>query len=265
MKIASEEQQQEESSLPLCTFAVSGRKAAFQEIYICLTCSETNVCSDDDQTDGEVMPLCICYNCAEHCHEAAGHEIEYYGRGPCYCDCSSFHNDKGDSNCCCVLQDRSREVALNLGIDVEQDACIGLEDSHDILDDVKVQQHNFPFLLDVLTIPTLLPFESMFPCDTLIQQAQELVKYSTDTHWIPHSYSSQSCDDLCQLEKLAFSIFNRHVDTYNLRDKLGDSGGMEWWVQVKNNNDNESKKSAIDLHYDKDEELAEKFGKYCLS
>lgn len=249
----------------LCTFAATGREATFQEIYICTTCSERNICRENDHEGGEAMPLCICNNCAEQCHEDFGHEVEYYGRGPCYCDCSSFHNDKGEDGCSCILQAASTEAALKLGINTERISKIGdnesdnngLENNHHLLEESKSEQLGFPFLFDVLTIPSLLPNESISPCDRLIDQAIELIKHSTDTHWIPHG--KENCDKLCQFEKLAYSIFQRHVDTYRLSDKIGPDGGIEWWVQVKNMSKGDSKEAPIDLHYDKDEELAEKF------
>lgn len=250
----------------LCTFAVTGRLATFQEIYICVTCSKRNICGQSENEDGESMPLCLCYNCAERCHEALGHEVEYYGRGPCYCDCASFHDDSTEDGCSCVLQVASRKAALELGIDTFKDSKIGqddesfnvLENEHHLLEDSTCQHDNgFPFLFDSLTIPSLLPNETSSPCDHLIWQAVELVKHSSDTHWIPHTITNS--DQLCSLEKLAYSIFRRHTESYGLRDKICKEGGIEWWVQVKNFSNRDSKKAPIDLHYDKDEELAEKF------
>jgi hypothetical protein len=77
---------------------------------------------------------------------------------------------------------------------------------------------------------------------------------------------------MCGLEQFALSIFQNHVQRFQLQDlvNLG-KAGAEWWVQVKTLDPNVnstflstkldgSKGQAIDLHYDKDEELASAFG-----
>lgn len=308
----------------LCTFAATGTTPTFQSIYICNTCSEKNICSsngdhdknrDDDgsgnEQDGTVTPLCICQNCAEHCHESQGHDVDYYGLGPCYCDCSSFHHDvvnvnvnvngfgrqeqKGQDVKCqggCVLQEKSQLVAKKMGISAtrtyhtstsEIGVCGGVnytlkEKPHEDEDGTA-----FPFFCQTLSIPSLqaLPcptLSEIHPCDRLIDQALAFIQHSTDTHWIPHNFTPAPASKhehaamdfkLSTLEQLAYSIFHRHIDAYDLRDKLGPNGGAEWWVQVKKTNqgDNDNandgpkgfKKEAIDLHYDKDEELAEAF------
>ena len=143
----------------------------------------------------------------------------------------------------------------------------------------------FPFFCQTLSIPSLqaLPCPTsseIHPCDRLIDQALAFIQHSTDTHWIPHNFTTASKHEhvdmdmdikLSTLEQLAYSIFHRHIDAYNLRDRLGPNGGAEWWVQIKKTNqgDNDNthandgpkgfKKEAIDLHYDKDEALAEAF------
>jgi hypothetical protein len=83
--------------------------------------------------------------------------------------------------------------------------------------------------------------------------------------------------DWCDLEILAREIYKRHVNTYNLHTSTSSGGekksfsgknsgctatedaaksGAEWWVQVKPAGSN---KTPVDLHYDKDEALAEAF------
>ena len=278
-----------------CTFAVTGTTPAFQAIYICNTCSEKNICSGQDEynENGQVMPLCICQNCAEHCHESQGHDVDYYGSGPCYCDCYSFHQDvitqarkKGSEllGCGCVLQERSDIAAKQLGIQTSQiegdeyEYGYGYGVNYTLKEKpptaVDEDINAFPFFCETFTIPSLcaIPNQTMsaemHPSDTLIDQALELIQHSTDTHWIPHDFNCNADkghdkESLSELELLAYSIFQRHIDAYNLRDKLGSNGGAEWWVQVKKTeqgHDNHGpQKEAIDLHYDKDEELAEAF------
>ena len=304
----------------LCTFAATGATPAFQAIYICNTCSEKNICSsngnnddnhnDDDvngngnsnENDGKVTPLCICQNCAEHCHESQDHDVEYYGLGPCYCDCSSFHHDvvnvngrqeqKGqDAECYggCVLQEKSQLAAKKLGISsTYQNSEIGVCGGVNYTLKEKPQEDGtaFPFFCQTLSIPSLqaLPCPTsseINPCDRLIDQALAFIQHSTDTHWIPHNFTTPNKHEhvdmdikLSALEQLAYSIFHRHIDAYNLRDMLGPHGGAEWWVQIKKTNQGDNandanahandgpksfKKEAIDLHYDKDEALAEAF------
>lgn len=62
---------------------------------------------------------------------------------------------------------------------------------------------------------------------------------------------------------MAWRIFEQHKALYNLDIQQG--GGAEWWIQVKTNLSSANQKEvsgseAVDLHYDKDEELAEKYG-----
>ena len=113
-------------------------------------------------------------------------------------------------------------------------------------------------------------------CQHLIRQAELLIDFSKETFWIPHD--KMNCDDIngdyewCDLEVLAMQIYKQHVQSYSLQasstiieedadniTKSGttaESGGLEWWVQVKPAGSRE----PVKLHYDKDEVLAETFG-----
>lgn len=63
---------------------------------------------------------------------------------------------------------------------------------------------------------------------------------------------------------MAWRLFEGNNALYNL--ELSEGGGAEWWIQVKKNlastgdGKDASGSDAVDLHYDKDEELAEKYG-----
>lgn len=274
------EDSEESNDGALCTFAVTGPKPHFQAIYLCHTCSKSTSHGQDENE--QLMPLCVCYNCAENCHEAKGHDIEFVGDGPAYCDCTSFANagtstgacNPSFSPCGCVLLEKSREVAIALNIRKNDGAiCSDLAVNVELPDN---DGNDFPFVCDVYDIPQLRP------CDRLVEQALELVKHSKDTHWVSlqatHGKGGQKQDasfkdetenlyDLCELEILACSIFQRHVDAYNLMsyvDNKSHDFGVEWWVQVKETGDQIDKdvaksNEAIDLHYDKDEELAASF------
>jgi hypothetical protein len=115
----------------------------------------------------------------------------------------------------------------------------------------------------------------------LIQECQTLIQHTKETHWVsPSSCKNTHCHtNMCQLEQLALRILNHHMSstiphltTEPLTDKTFNNIGAEWWVQVKPvkssaQQDNHghgqgvsSLTSSIDLHYDKDETLAEIFG-----
>jgi len=273
----------------LCTFAATGRKPVFQAVYICHTCCM----KPEDDSGQDLMPLCICQGCAESCHECFDHDVEYIGVGPSYCDCSSIERNKSDGNdgeCACILEEASKVAATKLGIKCTNGTSDGIYNGFHFASpgekvvelDLKrvdadqqgvVNGHKFPYKYQVFTIPQLVSNCSDVdseinenPRQLLIQQALELVKYTTETHWIPfHSEKNEivaNQDDMCALERLASSIFLRHIQEYDLKKKFASGTGAEWWVQVKKNNtiDNTKKETAIDLHYDKDEELAATFG-----
>ena len=99
----------------------------------------------------------------------------------------------------------------------------------------------------------------------LCQQAHELVKHSKETFWIDSALVDSA--KLCDLELMAWTIFDKHQKNYQL-DASAQFSGVEWWVQIKpisypTNGEPCAPldgKEAIDLHYDKDEALAESFG-----
>eukprot|EP00597_Dinobryon_sp_UTEXLB2267_P001096 CAMPEP_0170070370 /NCGR_PEP_ID=MMETSP0019_2-20121128/8686_1 /TAXON_ID=98059 /ORGANISM="Dinobryon sp., Strain UTEXLB2267" /LENGTH=363 /DNA_ID=CAMNT_0010278629 /DNA_START=356 /DNA_END=1447 /DNA_ORIENTATION=+ len=81
---------------------------------------------------------------------------------------------------------------------------------------------------------------------------------SKDTFWISHNQSPR-----CALESIAKQIYDFHTSSASQFDHL--TSGLEWWVQLKDpkqtTDEYQSTSSAgIDLHYDKDEELASTFG-----
>jgi len=283
---------------PLCTFAVTGPTNHFQPIYVCHTCTRKknqDTQSNDACEEQQPMPLCICYNCAEICHEAQDHLIEYIGDGPSYCDCISFSKDTSNTILCCTddeagndcnschLKEMSEKVASKLGIQ-----CDGNNIIQNVLgfDAVMPEKDNdFRYFYDIYDI------RSLRPCNKLIQQSLELIRHSKDTHWlswqtIQDQKSHEESESLCDLEHLACSIFKRHMEAYDLATLIDENricqGGAEWWVQVKrkrdidddddDNDDDDTNinkgssksKEAIDLHYDKDEELASAFDIGCF-
>eukprot|EP00956_Cyclotella_meneghiniana_P021165 scaffold38136_cov69-Cyclotella_meneghiniana.AAC.5 len=140
------------------------------------------------------------------------------------------------------------------------------------------------YTMDCYSIPELSTNEAAdLSCRNLIRQAEALIDYSRDTFWLPigNDDGQDSNDDTewSDLEILARTIYLRHVNAYNLNpntfetkdvngslrpkhiESISDFAdetlpGAEWWVQVKPAG---SSKAPVDLHYDKDEALAEAF------
>ena len=251
-----------------CTLAVTGTNPTFQGIFIC---------NEADSPDGQALsPMCVCQACAEVCFDDGYHEVEYIGMGPSYCDCSNMGN--------CKLHEKSLQEAQRLGIVLPEEK----EESN--------ANASLPedFVREAFDVPMLQSFDSDNPQSSLssllVEQAQELIKHTKETHWIDESVVNMQCEDdvqdhqqLCLLESLAWSIYRSHRERYNDAmfsddDTKSSKGGAEWWVQVKgissskefntntaDENDtvdekNTPQSSSIDLHYDKDEALAESFG-----
>jgi len=224
-----------------CSFAATGPQESFQAIYICRSC-----CRDDQEV------LCVCGACADSCH--ADHEgLEYVGVGPSYCDC----NELGEG---CRLIHRSRERVAELSIrpgGLHMAAVTSV--ASDTADDDT-------YVRDVFTIQSLLEDESLG--ERLKRDCQELVKHSRETFWLDSTIGDSTA--LCGLEQLAWSVFQQHVKHYALAESPSTISGAEWWVQVKpvsvpslgqsrlEGYTNGSE--AVDLHFDKDEVLAESFG-----
>lgn len=214
-----------------CTFAVTGPNPSWQPILICHDCVNEN----EDQEN----PLCICQACAEICHDGDDHDVEYIGMGPSYCDCDCIGN--------CSIFSKSLKEAERLGMSSTR----MLESPSDATAEKEVDKDG-GIMSNVFCIPTL---QGSDISSSLVQHAQELVKHSKETHWVDKNCN---LDGLSPLEKLSWNLFEHHAKQFGsaLGDVM-DRGGAEWWVQVK---DTSGQNTAIDLHYDKDEALAESFG-----
>ena len=236
-----------------CTFAVSGSGSSFfQPIFICHDCFMEETSGVKDGSSSPSSPLCICQACAENCHE--DHDVEFIGMGPCYCDCNHIGS-------CHILPESQREATKLFG---QQAGRILSSEHHRLLESnqeqqeqPKVESSNLPFQ-EVYEVPELLSHEVR---SGLVLQAQELIRHSKETFWLDMDIV-RNVQDLCALERLAWKIYQRHMSYYEAMFPVEDrGGGAEWWVQIKDlqsavGNQN----SAIDLHYDKDEALAEVFG-----
>jgi hypothetical protein len=241
------------SSKRFCSRAVTGRRPSFQEIYVCRTC-----CCND-HTNHEHLPVCVCSSCADVCH--ADHDIDFVGVGPCFCDCS-------DLNCSIVSQ--SIIEANRLGFSTSND--------DNFRSTVKCEEPTSSYIRNVYHINLLNDDEFR---RRLILQANELVRHSKDTFWLDAETGLRfERDNLCDLECFAWRIFLQHMENYfhdfgkdNSQSNTKQVSGAEWWVQVKTISSDQAMTSAtcgkahsaksveaIDLHYDKDEEMAALFG-----
>jgi hypothetical protein len=254
--VKDDEDDDDEAEPSFCTFAVTGRQPEFQAIFVCNECfqeeqGEIGEAATDSQYDSgqhNPMPLCICQACADVCHDGHFHEVDYIGMGPATCDC----NISGK----CKIHEQSRREAKRLGIRQRMD--VGKEPNDDDVcdgDDVSpASMIQEAFEISMLRDTTLTK--------RLIEQAKELIQRTKETHWVDKSLIHSGIA-LSELELLAWKIYQCHLETYS--DTLfnatdNDGGGAEWWVQVKPLENPSPSTCGIDLHYDKDEALAESFG-----
>lgn len=225
----SDEEDEEEPTC--CSYALTGDKLMMQGVYRCLTCT----------TEAEANKCC-CVGCAESCHWE--HDVEYIGYGLSYCDCGAG---------ACELFGSSREVAQQVlraagGNQVCHEATGRIAGSS--TSGLQVQEFS-EFLWGSLA--------DVDVCRTLEEQAAALVRFSKETFWLGAGEAPR-----CVLEAVAAQVFRLHTRGVALDPAR--SSGAEWWVQVKpcspvgEGGDLEADAaSAIDLHYDKDEFLAERF------
>lgn len=236
-----------ESNPCRCSFTVTGKRKTYQAVFICRTC-----CDSRDEL------FCVCEACANHCHEFHD-ELDYIGMGMAYCDCSHLLETG------CKLINKSEKDARELNIPV---GSVITEPAPRTGDGAE------GYITDSFAIQELEENGTM--CQKIMQQASELIKHSRETFWLHHSMDRSKWTDL---EQLAWCVFQQNVTHYEI--KMEDAGGAEWWVQVKYNLESEESyiaeidsngrhvddytnngpgSEAVDLHYDKDETLAEMFG-----
>jgi len=110
----------------------------------------------------------------------------------------------------------------------------------------------FPFHVQAASLEFLRNIPTL--CQSLVEQTQELVAHSKDTHWVDLHCSTLEQSEWCDLEKLAHWICISHLQS-SPPEIQQSMAGAEWWVQIKRQN--EQGDQGIELHYDKDETLAE--------
>lgn len=225
------EEEEEEGQTVLCSFALTGPNLAYQAIYICNTCNENNENDDDNN--------CCCESCAVYCHESKGHDVEFLAFGRGFCDC-------GDRGCdlCKSSYDTAKRCLIkkkNLALDEE-----GRVDD-DAIRNIQIEPIKISFF-EGLTNENL--------DQALRMHCIALSKMSKETFWVSSTSQPRS-----PLEMLALKIFYHHIE--DLKSIDFDRSGAEYWVQIKgvenNEHDNDSKNLGVDIHYDKDEEIASTF------
>lgn len=279
-----------------CTLAVTGTHPTFQAIFLCNECfvdSSPESGNASAEAPSSESPLCVCQACAEVCRDDGYHEVEYIGMGPSYCDCSRMGNCKLHEKSLreaerlgMVPKDgRQREAMCSTQTSSSEDF---IRDTFDISMLQRVESGNARS-----TLATLLVEQAR----ELIRHTKETHWIDEAVIGANNDGNGDASNQkkLCLLESLAWSIYQSHQKRYKSRvfhhDYVNDGGvsrgGAEWWVQVKdistsssplnetnidkndviNNVDGNDEdpirslaSSSIDLHYDKDEALAESFG-----
>ena len=256
-----------------CTLAVTGDNPTFQAIYLCNDCildpDENADVKTDNLVEQQQSPLCVCQSCAMYCHdEVLGcTDVDFVGVGPSYCDCNRLGN--------CKLYQKSLQEADRLGI-------LPLSpNDHRLRGESALPSSDY--IREVFDIPVLQDEGDVNLASLLVSQARELIRHTKETHWVDETLVGKmesQTNSLCLLETLAWNIYQSHKTHYRDRFFDDDNYGVEWWVQVKNipitnlssmdDNNNDSpldtyvptttSSTSIDLHYDKDEVLAESFG-----
>jgi hypothetical protein len=219
-----------------CTYFISGDRLVHQAIYCCHTCNE----------NAEIKNSCCCAGCAETCHE--GHDVEYLANGLAYCDC-------GKGQCRLFQSTKERfQSSLLAGEDFLYGGEVPLA-----IADRPFEVHHFSELNKEFL-------------ELAAQQCDGIVKHSKETFWVGCNWNflsdgtspSETTSCRVQLEEFALYIFHYHIKSLSCRTEQGLSfnpelSGAEWWIQIKDLTDPEMISPSIDLHYDKDEDIAEHF------
>jgi len=165
---------------------------------------------------------CCCVGCASTCH--AGHDVNMVGYAPCYCDC-------GASGC---VHSSSARSTVRKGEAARASSTTGPTSAGP--EWPLFQSHTFSHTGFVAPAK---------------RESLELVQRSKETFWLALDSAPR-----CALEELALAVLYAHGGKVAAMGGAA-VAGVEWWVQVK---DPTSHQGGIDVHYDKDEALAEKYG-----
>ncbi|GMI04665.1 hypothetical protein TrRE_jg2759 [Triparma retinervis] len=216
---------------PYCSYSLTGNTTVSQPTYICLTCCPPVPGGNN---------LCFCPACVQKCHR--GHDVMFVGNVESNCDCVE------NGGCKCEIE--SKAAADNfLRVTTAPPICCYVEA------DKKLGSASRLSSFSAFQIPALPP--SLKAC------CRNLVEATKETHWLPAARALEGEGPSCPLENFAAQVFKFHLTRLQSNGTIGTSidpatTGAEWWVQVKDISGINSA-TAIDIHYDKDEHLAEQF------
>lgn len=227
--------------MSFCTSAITGTDhPAHQPIYVCTACVPP---SPDE------LPPCVCEACANIIGDH--HDVDFVGVGPCTCDCPSLvEGGLFDDIVAGELRDlfaRSMEEAERLGRSCPRPLNRPPPAGVDGPSERQPAGGLGGYAFRTFTISDLTERD----CERLVRQATILVEHTKDTFWLPGD-GSEDESELCELESLARRVYHQHLEAFDL-DR---HEGCEWWVQLKPEGED---RAPVDLHFDKDEELAESF------
>ncbi|KAL9182651.1 hypothetical protein ACHAXT_013303 [Thalassiosira profunda] len=261
---------------------------------------EGDVDADGEEGEKEPLLACICQSCASACHDGHDVYFVGVGPCTCDCPALALSAESGGCGCRLAEHSAREAERLgfeegrllNVPLPRRVPPVLAAEMSEDDRDEEgtnddrcedetaeagedALSQHMADLCLDCHAslggyayASFALPSLDDDACQRLIRQAEALTARSHDTFWVPENDTfecyEENGDGWCELEVLARQIYQRHVHSYSLDTPSDDQagvaatkGGAEWWVQVKPPG---TSKAPVDLHYDKDEVLAEKFG-----
>ena len=286
-----DEEKEDMDEICFCTLAVTGTNPTFQAIFLCNEASNSDGITTTAKAGQSQSSLCVCQACAEVCHDDGRYDVEYIGMGPSYCDCSRLGN--------CKLHKRSMQEAERLGIlaiDKERfrQQKTSLPTTQSSPEDYIREAFDMPLLQHCKNSDATIISLLIEQARELVRHTKETHWIDEAVINTNSENDALSQKGLCWLESLACSIYRSHRERYrntiflDADDKDGkiSQGGAEWWIQVKdisnsnsfveddvgdendtldiNKNNGNSlpslASSSIDLHYDKDEALAESFG-----
>jgi len=278
-----------------CSYAATGPTEAFQAIFVCRTCCAAPSSAAAAATQQQQQQHCVCQACADHCH--GDHDVDYVGMGPCYCDCREIgcsiatpSQAEAERLGLSLVHSSSSSKAAAAAAAIAH--CNSEPDDFYVRSVFQVpllQDQNCTQRLRAQAQELVKHSRETFWLGADVVLRDDNNNDDDDEQEAKNARSrTPSTSNLCELEQLAVLIFRQHWKHYNLSDHdsylakgaadneepttpvpLKDRCiGAEWWVQVKrvrfpgkeDGDGCDAAAEAVDLHYDKDEALAESFG-----
>jgi len=264
----------------VCTYCLSGDTLIHQEIFTCQTCSST----------GEVGEVkCFCAGCAATCH--AEHDTQPIAFGQAYCDCGAAGCQLQQQTHARITSGAEDEEAVARALRYRGEERTAL----DIAEDRMPFSVHEVVPMAVSASPSNVFEKLRAECISVLKRSKDTFWVGGDWQYSQHDDDSKTDNEhsaagerkqsLCQLEDFALMIFHYHTQTLASKGVEVDPScsGAEWWIQVKNAYEGPTSEDAmpgktnqdstgrmkekesdgdqtICLHYDKDEDAAEKWG-----